>query len=195
MMGSMRASVIPHRGFVAIPHTGVGNAQTRRMRPRDVLAENLKKLMAGKPELKTFPLITAAGGGSNGTLDRIRRKTTATSIDNLEPLASVFGLEPWHLLVASLAVEDGVTVGLPGWPLTMVDQARYDALTEPQKGFVQARMLDAIKECEANKQAKQVLRKMGAKKDSASDQTVEARIPATKTLRTPQKITSLSRRR
>jgi hypothetical protein len=165
------------------------------MRPRDVLAENLKKLMAGKPELKTFPLITAAGGGSNGTLDRIRRKTTATSIDNLEPLARAFKLEPWQLLVDSLAVEDGAIAGLPGWPLTMVDQTRYEALSESQKGFVQARMLDAIKECEANRQAKQVLKNMGAKKESASDQIVEARIPATKTLRAPQKVSNISKKR
>ena len=113
MMGSMSHIIIPDRGFVSIPFVGVGYAQNSRMRPRDLLAENLKKLMAGTPELSTFPQITKAGGGSNGTLDRIRRKTTATSVDNLEPLARVYGLEPWHLLLDTLSVENGRVVGIP----------------------------------------------------------------------------------
>jgi hypothetical protein len=71
-------------------------------RPRDVLAANLVRLMKAHPDLSSFPAITERGGGANGTLDRIRRKESATSIDNLAPLASVFGLEPWQLLVPDL---------------------------------------------------------------------------------------------
>ena len=34
------------------------------------------------------------------------------------------------------------------WPLTLVEQARYDRLDEKQKGHVETRMLQAIEECE-----------------------------------------------
>jgi hypothetical protein len=117
---------------------GVGYQQNFAMRPRDVLAENLKKLMAGTPELSTFPQITKAGGGSNGTLDRIRRKTTATSVDNLEPLAGVFGLEPWHLLLDTLAVQDGKVAGIPRYkegdltPEALQIAKWFDRLTDPR---------------------------------------------------------------
>jgi hypothetical protein len=136
MMGSMQRMIIPDWGFVAIPYMGVGYPQTFAMRPRDVLAENLKKLMAGTPELSTFPQITKAGGGSNGTLDRIRRKTTATGIDNLEPLARVYGLEPWQLLLETLAVQDGRVVGIPRYedgsltPEALLLAKWFDKLTD-----------------------------------------------------------------
>jgi hypothetical protein len=80
------------------------------MRPRDVLARNLEKLMAATPALSTFPQITSAGGGSNGTLDRIRRKQIATGVDNLAPLAAAYGLQAWELLVPTLAAAPGTDV-------------------------------------------------------------------------------------
>lgn len=135
MMVSMPASLIPDRGFVSIPYMGVGYQHTFGMRPRDILAENLKKLMEGIPELSTFPQITRAGGGSNGTLDRIRRKAIATNIDNLAPLAKAFGLEPWQLLVETLAVQGGKVVGLPGYDLTpeaLLMAKWFDRLTDPR---------------------------------------------------------------
>lgn len=69
------------------------------MRPRDVLAANLKALMAARPDLSTLEQITAVGGGSNGKLGRIRSKSAATDIDSLGILAHVFGLKPWQMLV------------------------------------------------------------------------------------------------
>lgn len=81
---------------------GVGYTHTFGMRPRDVLAKNLKALMASTPSLATFKQIVDAGGPSNGTLDRIRRKTHATSVDTLEQIADVFGVEPWQLLRPSI---------------------------------------------------------------------------------------------
>lgn len=70
--------------------------------PRQILAENLRRLMAARPGLDTFPKITKAGGPTNGTLDRIRRQKSGCSIDQLAPLAQVFELEPWHLLIDGL---------------------------------------------------------------------------------------------
>lgn len=144
--------MIPNPGFARIPFMGLGYCQDSRMRPRDVLAENIKKLMGATPALSTFQQITAAGGGSNGTLDRIRRKETATGIDNLEPLAGAYGVSPWQLLVPDLRVSQGADgkplIASPGWPFDSVPLARFEALTDKQKGYVEARLLSAIEECE-----------------------------------------------
>lgn len=79
------------------------------MRPRDVLAENLKTLMAGTPGLSRFPDIVERSNKvlTNGTLDRIRRASHATSIDTLAELARVYGIEPWQLLSPGLKVTAG----------------------------------------------------------------------------------------
>jgi hypothetical protein len=68
------------------------------MRPRDILAANLRALMAAHPELDTLPKLTARSGVTNGTLDRIRRAVVSTRVDELEKLGRAFGLEPWELL-------------------------------------------------------------------------------------------------
>jgi transcriptional regulator with XRE-family HTH domain len=68
------------------------------MRPRDILANNLRALMASRPDLDTLPKITARCGVSNGTLDRIRRAVVSTRVDELERLGKAFGIEPWELL-------------------------------------------------------------------------------------------------
>lgn len=68
------------------------------MRPRDILANNLRALMAARPDLNTLPKITAASGVSNGTLDRIRRAAVSTRVDELERLGKAFGIEAWEML-------------------------------------------------------------------------------------------------
>lgn len=68
------------------------------MRPRDILSNNLRALMAARPDLDTLPKITARSGVSNGTLDRIRRAVVSTRVDELERLGKAFGVEPWELL-------------------------------------------------------------------------------------------------
>jgi transcriptional regulator with XRE-family HTH domain len=68
------------------------------MRPRDILANNLRALMASRADLDTLPKITARSGVTNGTLDRIRRAVVATRVDELERLGKAFNLEPWELL-------------------------------------------------------------------------------------------------
>lgn len=93
------------------------------MTPREVLAANLQRLMDATPGLATLKTISAAGGGSHGTVDRIRRAVTGTSVDNLAPLAEVFGVEPWHLLMPTLrAHQSGHSrprvSGVPVWPFT-----------------------------------------------------------------------------
>lgn len=77
------------------------------MRPRDILAGNLRAFMAMRPDLGTLPKITKASGVTNGTLDRIRRAAVSTRIDELERLGKAFGVEAWEMLrphgVASLS--------------------------------------------------------------------------------------------
>jgi transcriptional regulator with XRE-family HTH domain len=68
------------------------------MRPRDTLANNLRALMAARPDLDTLPKITARSGVSNGTLDRIRRAVVSTRVDELEKLGRAFGVEAWELM-------------------------------------------------------------------------------------------------
>ena len=68
------------------------------MRPRDALSNNLRALMAARPDLDTLPKITARSGVSNGTLDRIRRAVVSTRVDELEKLGRAFGVEAWELL-------------------------------------------------------------------------------------------------
>ena len=68
------------------------------MRPRDTLSNNLRALMAARPDLDTLPKITARSGVSNGTLDRIRRAVASTRVDELEKLGRAFGVEAWELL-------------------------------------------------------------------------------------------------
>ena len=77
------------------------------MTPRHILAANLRALMASRQDLNTLPKITAASGVSNGTLDRIRRAACATRVDELEPLAQAFGVQPWQLLVPPAVAGDG----------------------------------------------------------------------------------------
>ena len=71
---------------------------TSAMRPRDILAANLRALMATHPDLDTLPKITARSGVTNGTLDRIRRAVVSTRVDELEKLGRAFGVESWELL-------------------------------------------------------------------------------------------------
>lgn len=68
------------------------------MRPRDILSNNLRALMASRPDLDTLPKITARCGVTNGTLDRIRRAVVSTRVDELARLGKAFGMEPWELL-------------------------------------------------------------------------------------------------
>lgn len=81
-----------------IPATVPFLRQTDGMRPRDILSNNLRALMAARPDLDTLPKITARSGVSNGTLDRIRRAVVSTRVDELEKLGRAFGVEPWELL-------------------------------------------------------------------------------------------------
>lgn len=116
--------------------------QTARMKPREILAANFQKLRDATPELKELRQIVAAGGGSNGSLDRIYRALTATNVDSLEPLAAAYGLEPWQLLDPELQVKRGklgkpvVVTSKPGPDLSqnaLEIAAMFDAMPDKRK--------------------------------------------------------------
>jgi transcriptional regulator with XRE-family HTH domain len=68
------------------------------MRPRDILAANLNALIASDDRYKSPKALVKASGVSNGTIGRIRLAQVATTMDQLEGLASALGVEPWELL-------------------------------------------------------------------------------------------------
>jgi hypothetical protein len=80
---------------------GVGFGQHHDML-RTIVAENLRALMAAHPDLDTLEKVTARGGGSNGTLDRMRRGASSCRLDAIADVARVFCIEPWQLLVPRL---------------------------------------------------------------------------------------------
>jgi hypothetical protein len=178
-MGSMAKKCNPTAGIYLIPLAGLGIRHAVRMRPRDILSKNLKTLMAAEPRLDTLKKIVEASRGllSNGKLDRVRRAASATDIDTMEELAEVFGVQPWQLLVETLAVENGALAGLPSWPFVLIDQGRYETLTDTQKGYVQTRMLQAIEECEAHAKTKKVLHGLGATREPVTNAKVEQHYP------------------
>ena len=104
MIDSIGAKLNPISGILSIPLSGLGYRQNLRMRPREILAANLRALMAEKPGLDTIKKIVTATNGrlSNGKLDRVRRGIAATDLDTLEELAALFEVAPWHLLVENL---------------------------------------------------------------------------------------------
>jgi hypothetical protein len=95
---------------------------------RNVIAENLKALMAARPKLNTFPKITAAGGPSNGTLDRIRRAESGCSLDQLDLLGKVFELDPWQLLVPNLQANNPPILLGAGGDVERMLYARLDKM-------------------------------------------------------------------
>ncbi|HQR98127.1 MULTISPECIES: hypothetical protein [unclassified Polaromonas] len=73
------------------------------MRPSEILAANLNKLMKATPRLETNLKIVQVSCGrlSNGKIGRVRLGGK-TDIETIGEIAEVFGLQPWQLLVEDL---------------------------------------------------------------------------------------------
>lgn len=82
--------------------------QSDPLRLRQILAANFRRLMDSNSKLGTIKKVADASGGdlSNGKLGRIHKANATTDVDSLEPLARLFGLEPWQLLVEDLDPEN-----------------------------------------------------------------------------------------
>lgn len=84
---------------MALPHLQNYIQERIMTLPRQVLADNLRRLMAADINLSSqSKVLRRANGLSNGTLDRIRRATVSCGVDELQKLAEVFNVEPWELL-------------------------------------------------------------------------------------------------
>lgn len=68
------------------------------MRPRDILAANIRDLTAAWQDANKHKRLQKESGISNGTLERIEKAAVSTGVDSLEPLAAALGCEPWELL-------------------------------------------------------------------------------------------------
>ena len=69
---------------------------------RILLAENLRILMEDHPIYKTQVAVAEASGLSQSHISlilRAEKHKTAVSIDTLEKVANVFGVDPWQLLI------------------------------------------------------------------------------------------------
>lgn len=121
------------------------------MRPRDVLAANLRKLQDAFPAMGSVKKLSERTGIPNGTVGRIRTAAVGTSVDQLEQIAQAFKLEPWQLLCEGLQVTfdaDGRPriTGLPSWPFALVPETAWKAYGDQERGYIQRAMLDAMKE-------------------------------------------------
>ena len=74
---------------------------------RDILAENLDRLMAARPDLNGTPAVERATeliGCKVGksTVDRVLKSETPFNLDHLDALAKVFKVDSWQLLVPNM---------------------------------------------------------------------------------------------
>lgn len=77
------------------------------MGTRQILAANLRALMDASPHWRstlTVEKATALRGAKVGksTIDRALKSETALTLDNVEALAKLFGLDAWQLLVPAM---------------------------------------------------------------------------------------------
>lgn len=71
-------------------------------RTLQVLAENLERLMASSLEFGTQPRLAAKAKIDQKTIWRIVHRQNEPSIDKVEKIAGVFGLQAWQLLVPDM---------------------------------------------------------------------------------------------
>lgn len=127
------------------------------METRKILAANFKNLMAASGQRNLLQVVQA-GGGSNGSLDRLRRCATPADVDTLEKLAGVYKMEPWQLLVPTMEAKrvNGrlEITGLPDWPFPGISRSSFDALTPAQQlevqGAIRQMLLNFLSERDKN---------------------------------------------
>lgn len=88
----------------------------------ETLAANLSDLMDRDADLNTVQKVSVRSGVGRGTVDRVRKAELATSLDNVEKLASAFGRDPVELLSPKL---------------------EYEPQSAPPPGYVRLHLLDA----------------------------------------------------
>lgn len=75
----------------------------KNFKPRDVLRQNLKALMATKDGPKTQGALFRKSGVAQSTIGRILSDSGEDSgIETVEKLAKAYGLQGWQLMVAGM---------------------------------------------------------------------------------------------
>lgn len=111
-------------------NSGIRRLPDMGQRAREILSANLTALMAAKG-LTSIKKLANASSVSTGTVDRARRGIVGVSVDQLDGLASAFGLEPWQLLVEG--------VRLPELSADALDFAKlYEKLNQGERSKLRA---------------------------------------------------------
>jgi hypothetical protein len=135
---------------------------------RALLADNIRALMLKSDGAQTLTDTRLGAAIGAGTISGILSCTRAARLDTVAKLAGLFKHDPWRLLAPNL----GEGIGL--WPFG-VEQARYDALSERQKGEVEGALRAAIERCEQEGRPQQKTTTLPTVQASAKARSAERR--------------------
>ena len=119
------------------------------MTARQILASSFKKLRAATPTLREPKQIVAAGILTNGAIGRICNAETNVGIDVLDQIAAAYGLEPWQLLMPSLAASPShsgapTIIGTPQWPFELFSPEDFARLGQKERENIENMIAGAI---------------------------------------------------
>ena len=83
-------------------------------------------------------------GVTHGTAQRALDGSTSIGIALLAELAAALDVQPWQLLVPGLDPNELPTLGTRAWPLTLIDESEYRALSPEGRAFAQGAMATAM---------------------------------------------------
>lgn len=94
-----------HPGMPAVPDKSKTKKPSRTLA---VFSDNLSRLMRQKPETDTTSKVALLTRGklSYKTIERIVKQEHEPTIETVEAIAKVFGLEPWQMLIPGLQPGD-----------------------------------------------------------------------------------------
>lgn len=112
---------------------------------KEVLAENLNRLMAANLSLDSNPKLCARAGLGVGTISRLRRGAAAANLDTIDALAECFGVAPWKMVVPDQApvIEEEAPTAL-GLQLAWLFDDMVKSLGPREKAQVYAAANEAI---------------------------------------------------
>lgn len=122
---------------------------------RKILQENLKALLATRPETSRLNL-SREMKVADGTLGSIQYGTGNPTVEILETIARFFGLETWQLFSPNLGqATTGPGRKLRGeqyvhWPFPGITPANFDALPSEDREEIQHYVTYKIKRSKAN---------------------------------------------
>lgn len=122
---------------------------------KKILQENLKALLATRPEISRLNLSREMKVG-DGTLGSIQYGKGNPTIEILEAIAVFFELETWRLLCPNLGQGEkktnaAVNSGSVGhWPFTTIKPADFKALPQEDRDEIEHQIVYKIKRLKGN---------------------------------------------